>query len=68
MADLVNTYESLPLGTPDASDLAIVEPLGLTDVVALGRRQLTVVRPITRMRWPFRPEVRNDSALSSCVA
>ena len=68
MAGLVNTYESFPLGTTDALDLAIVEPLGLTDVAALGRRHLTVIRPSTRMRWPFRPEVRNDSALRSCVA
>jgi uncharacterized protein len=68
MAYLMNTYESLPLGTTDASDLAIIEPLGLTDVAALGRRHLTVVRPSTRMRWPFRPEVRNDSAPCSCVA
>ncbi len=50
MADPVNTYESLPLGTTDASYVAIAELLGLTGVAALGRRHLTVVRPSTRMR------------------
>jgi predicted nucleic acid-binding protein len=50
IADLVNTYESLPLGTTDASVVAIAERLGLTDVATLDRRQFTVVRPSTRMR------------------
>jgi len=50
MADLVNTHESLTLGTTDASDVAIAEPLGLTDVAALDRRHLPMVRPSTRMR------------------
>jgi uncharacterized protein with HEPN domain len=34
IADLVNTYEHLPLEVTDASDVAIAEPLGLTE----GRR------------------------------
>jgi predicted nucleic acid-binding protein len=50
IADLVNTYESLPLGTTDASVVAIAERLGLTDVASWDRRQFTVVRPSTRMR------------------
>jgi predicted nucleic acid-binding protein len=45
MADLVNTYESLPLGTTDASVVAIAERLELTDVATLDRRHFTVVRP-----------------------
>ena len=45
MADLVNTYESLPLGTTDASVVAVIERLGLTDVETLDRRHFTVVRP-----------------------
>lgn len=45
MADLVNTYESLPLGTTDASVVAVAERLGLTDVATLDRRHFTVVRP-----------------------
>jgi uncharacterized protein len=45
MADLVNTYESLPLGTTDASVVARAERLGLTEVATLDRRHFTVVRP-----------------------
>ena len=50
IADLVNTYESLPLGTTDASVVAIAKRLGLTDVATLDPRQFTVFRPSTRMR------------------
>lgn len=45
MADLVTAYESLPLGTTDASVVAIAERFGLTDVATLDRRHFTVVRP-----------------------
>jgi uncharacterized protein len=45
MADLVNAYANLPLGTTDASVVAIAERLGLTDVATLDRRHFTVVRP-----------------------
>ena len=45
MADLVTAYESLPLGTTDASVVAIAERLGLTDVATLNRRHFTVIRP-----------------------
>jgi len=45
MAGLVSAYESLPLGTTDASVVAIAERLGLTDVATLDRRHFTVVRP-----------------------
>ena len=58
IADLVDTYESIPLGTTDASVVAITKRLGLTDVATLDRRQFTMVRPSTRMRGPFCPEVR----------
>ncbi len=45
MADLVVTYASLPLGTTDASVVAIAERLKLTEVATLDRRHFTVVRP-----------------------
>jgi len=45
MADLVLTYGDLPLGTTDASVVAIAERLKLTDVATLDRRHFTVVRP-----------------------
>jgi predicted nucleic acid-binding protein len=40
-----HTNESLPLGTTDASVVAVAERLGLTDVATLARRHFTVVRP-----------------------
>lgn len=45
MADLVLTYASLPLGTTDASVIAVAERLGLPEVATLDRRHFTVVRP-----------------------
>lgn len=45
MAELVDTYDSLPLGTTDASVIAIAERLKLTEVATLDRRHFTVVRP-----------------------
>ena len=45
IADLVNTYESIPLGTTDGSVVAIAERLGLADIATLDRRQFTVARP-----------------------
>ncbi len=45
MAELVNTYGDLPLGTTDASVIAVAERLKLTDVATLDRRHFTVVRP-----------------------
>ena len=45
MAELVVTYGDLPLGTTDASVIAITERLKLTDIATLDRRHFTVVRP-----------------------
>ncbi len=45
MAELVDTYSSLPLGTTDASVIAVAERLKLTEVATLDRRHFTVVRP-----------------------
>lgn len=45
MADLVLTYASLPLGTTDASVIAVAERLNLTEMATLDRRHFTVVRP-----------------------
>lgn len=45
MAELVDTYGDLPLGTTDASVIAVAERLKLTDVATLDRRHFTVVRP-----------------------
>jgi uncharacterized protein len=45
MAELADTYGDLPLGTTDASVIAIAERLKLTDIATLDRRHFTVVRP-----------------------
>lgn len=45
MAELVRRYGDLPLGTTDASVIAVAERLGVTEVATLDRRHFTVVRP-----------------------
>ena len=45
MAELVDTYGDLPLGTTDASVVPSAERLELTEVATLDRRHFTVVRP-----------------------
>jgi predicted nucleic acid-binding protein len=45
MAQLVETYASLPLGAADASVIAVAERLKLAEVATLDRRHFTVVRP-----------------------
>lgn len=45
MAELVNQYDDLPLGTTDASVIALAERLGLREVATLDRRHFSVVRP-----------------------
>ncbi len=45
IAELVWRYRELPLGTVDASVVAVSERLGITDVATLDRRHFSVVRP-----------------------
>jgi uncharacterized protein len=45
MSELVAKYGSLPLGTTDASVIAITERLKLTEVATLDWRHFNVVRP-----------------------
>lgn len=44
-AELVLTYEGLPLGTTDATVITLCERLGLSEVATLDRRHFTVARP-----------------------
>ncbi len=44
IADLVNRYRDLPLGTVDASVIACAERLGVDDVATVDRRHFTVVK------------------------
>lgn len=45
MAELVRRYGDLPLGTTDASVVAVSERLGITEIATLDRRHFSVVRP-----------------------
>jgi predicted nucleic acid-binding protein len=42
---LVTTYADLPLGTTDATVIALAERLGVREIATLDRRHFTVVRP-----------------------
>ena len=45
MAELVGAYHDLPLGTVDASVVAVAERRGVTTIATLDRRHFGVVRP-----------------------
>jgi uncharacterized protein len=45
MADLVEQYADMPLGTVDAAVIAIAERLGIDRIATLDRRHFSVVRP-----------------------
>jgi hypothetical protein len=45
MTDLVVRRGDLPLGTTDASVVAVAEGLKIDEVATLGRRHFSVVRP-----------------------
>ena len=44
-AELVQRYSDLPLGTTDATVIALAERFGVSEVATLDRRHFTVVRP-----------------------
>ncbi len=44
-AQLVRTYADMPLGTTDATVIAVAERLGVREVATLDRRRFSVVRP-----------------------
>jgi predicted nucleic acid-binding protein len=45
VAELVETYADLPLGTVDASVVALTERLRLSEVATLDRRHFSIIRP-----------------------
>lgn len=45
IAELVAQYRDLPLGTVDASVIAVAERLELHEIATVDRRHFTVVRP-----------------------
>jgi uncharacterized protein len=46
IAELVSHYRDLPLGTVDASVVAVAERLGISEVATVDRRHFSVVRPL----------------------
>ncbi|MGW4848149.1 type II toxin-antitoxin system VapC family toxin [Nocardia brasiliensis] len=44
-AELVEQYADFPLGTCDATVIAVAERLGITEVATLDKRHFSVVRP-----------------------
>jgi predicted nucleic acid-binding protein len=45
MAELVARYHDLPLGSVDASVIAVAERRGITEIATLDRRRFAVVCP-----------------------
>jgi hypothetical protein len=45
MAELVEIYGDFPLGTTDASVIAVAERLNITEVATLDHRHFAAVRP-----------------------
>lgn len=45
MAELVEQYANLPLGTTDASVVAVAERLDVAEVATLDRKDFSVIRP-----------------------
>lgn len=45
IAELVDRYEDLPLGTTDASVIALAERLGAVEIATLDHRHFRVVQP-----------------------
>ena len=55
IAELVAAYRDLPLGTVDASVVALAERLGTRLVATLDRRHFSVVRPANRGTFELLP-------------
>ena len=45
-SELVTTYADLPVGTTDATVIALAERLGVEEVATLDHRHFAVVRPL----------------------
>ncbi len=55
IAELVFRYSDLPLGTVDASIIALTERLEVSAVATLDRRHFTVVRPMHTAAFDLLP-------------
>lgn len=57
MAELVRQYEALPLGTTDASVIALAERLDVEEIATLDHRHFRVVRPSHVGSFTLLPDV-----------
>lgn len=55
IAELVAQYRDLPLGTVDASVIAVAERLDTIEVATLDRRHFSVVRPRHEVAFQLLP-------------
>lgn len=56
IAELIEQYEDLGLGTTDASVIALAERLDVAEIATLDRRHFTVVRPAHVTAFTLLPE------------
>jgi len=56
MAELTEQYIDMPLGTTDASVIALAERLDITEIATLDRRHFTAVRPRHLEAFTLLPE------------
>lgn len=57
IAELVARYDDLPLGTTDASVIALAERLGVDEIATLDHRHFRVVRPSHVQTLTLLPEL-----------
>jgi predicted nucleic acid-binding protein len=57
MAELVRTYDNLPLGTVDAGVIALAERLNVGTVATIDRRDFAIVRPAHVAQFTLVPEL-----------
>lgn len=57
VAELVDRYDDLPLGTTDASVIALAERLDVDEIATLDHRHFRVVRPTHVGAFTLLPEV-----------
>lgn len=55
IAELVNQYRDLPLGSVDASVVATAERLDITQIATLDRRHFSIVRPAHAPEFELMP-------------
>ena len=56
MTELVDRYDDLPLGTTDASVIALAERLAVHEIATLDHRHFRVVRPAHLGTFALLPE------------